>query len=90
MILLDILNHILVNDFWKRVVIAAFFPISFVTYVLNVMMGASGTPRAYRMATTGMISSFLLGLGSIVGVWYISFRFLLPGLICQVLAFVMI
>jgi len=90
MTFLQILIHLIDNDVLKRLVISAFLPISFVTYGLNVMMGASGAPRATRQAMTGILSSFLLGVGSILGTWYISFKFLIPGLVCQLLAFVMI
>jgi hypothetical protein len=61
------------------------------TFMPNVMMSDSGTTKAQRAASLGMLASSLMVMGGIIGAirgtpaagWF----WLLPGVGCQFLAF---
>lgn len=62
--------------------------VGFVTFMPNAMMSDSGTKKAGRAASLGMIASALFVCGGVVGGILNDWRALVPGLIFQVLAFV--
>jgi hypothetical protein len=64
--------------------------IGFTFLLPNAMMSDPGTPRATRAANIGLIACLAFGIGGVVGAILNTWKALLPGLVLQVLAFVVL
>jgi hypothetical protein len=57
--------------------------VGYVTFISNIMMSDSSTAFAMRVASMGMGASGLFIIGGVIGLFWGSWRALLPGLILQ-------
>jgi hypothetical protein len=84
-------SSLLTASMANRLGIAATGVVIAVTFAMpNMMMSDSGSPKALRAARWGINACLCFFVGGIVGAFLNTWKALLPGVLCQIVAFMLV